>query len=164
MTESKVLAPSSSTAEPQVLANVRPTPGQRRTARAFLLALLVVLLGTWPIAAIKLPEVDAFVPTLAAALFVSDCVTAAAIRPVLHFASVGTPGYCERLPVQCPDRGCACAGLPGSVHTEGRPGLRAAIRRGSTGFGMQGCPSRSLATPCSRTQIISPTSASRNAP
>jgi signal transduction histidine kinase len=46
-------------------------------ARAFLLALLVVLLGTWPFAAMKLPEVGAFVPTLAAALFVSDCVTAA---------------------------------------------------------------------------------------
>jgi signal transduction histidine kinase len=46
-------------------------------ARAFLLALLIILLGTWPFAAIKLPEVDAFVPTLAAALFVSDCVTAA---------------------------------------------------------------------------------------
>jgi signal transduction histidine kinase len=46
-------------------------------ARAFLLALLIVLLVTWPFATIKLPEVDAFVPTLAAALFVSDCVTAA---------------------------------------------------------------------------------------
>ena len=46
-------------------------------ARGFLLALLVILLGTWPFAAIKLPEIHAFVPTLAAALFVSDCVTAA---------------------------------------------------------------------------------------
>ncbi|RWQ21408.1 MAG: GHKL domain-containing protein [Mesorhizobium sp.] len=54
-----------------------PTPGQRRTARAFLLALLVILLGTLPFAAIKLPEINAIVPTLAAALFVSDCVTAA---------------------------------------------------------------------------------------
>ncbi|HET6518385.1 MAG TPA: MASE4 domain-containing protein, partial [Geminicoccaceae bacterium] len=63
--------------EPQVLANIPPTPGQRRMARAFLLALLVILLGTGPFAAIKLPEVHAFVPTLAAALFVSDCVTAA---------------------------------------------------------------------------------------
>jgi signal transduction histidine kinase len=63
--------------EPQVLAHIPPTPGQRRMARAFLLALLVVLLGTWPFAAMKLPEVGAFVPTLAAALFVSDCVTAA---------------------------------------------------------------------------------------
>src|SRR3954451_11861374 len=70
------LAPGSGI-EPEVLADIPPTPGQRRTARAFLLALLVVLLGTWPFATIKLPEVDAFVPTLAAALFVSDCVTAA---------------------------------------------------------------------------------------
>jgi hypothetical protein len=62
---------------PEVLANIPPTPGQRRMARAFLVALLVFLLGTWPFAAVKLPEVDAFVPTLAAALFVSDCVTAA---------------------------------------------------------------------------------------
>ncbi len=54
-----------------------PTPGQRRTARAFLLALLVILLGTLPFAAIKLPEISAIVPTLAAALFVSGCVTAA---------------------------------------------------------------------------------------
>jgi signal transduction histidine kinase len=46
-------------------------------AHAFLLALLVILLATWPFAHVKLPEVDAFVPTLAAALFVSDCVTAA---------------------------------------------------------------------------------------
>jgi signal transduction histidine kinase len=76
MTESRdaALAPDT---EPQVLANIPPTPGQRRMARAFLLALLVILLGTWPFAAIKLPEVHAFVPTLAAALFVSDCVTAA---------------------------------------------------------------------------------------
>jgi signal transduction histidine kinase len=79
MTESKdtALAPDWGTTEPQVLANVPPAPGQRRMARAFLLALLVILLGTWPFAAVKLPEVHAFVPTLAAALFISDCVTAA---------------------------------------------------------------------------------------
>ncbi|HET7470121.1 MAG TPA: MASE4 domain-containing protein [Gemmatimonadales bacterium] len=59
------------------MANIPPTSGQRRLARAFLLALLVILLGTWPFAEIPLPEVHAFVPTLAAALFVSDCVTAA---------------------------------------------------------------------------------------
>jgi signal transduction histidine kinase len=46
-------------------------------ARAFLLALLVILLVTLPFAALKLPEIHSFVPTLAAALFVSDCVTAA---------------------------------------------------------------------------------------
>ena len=79
MTERKnaALAPASRTTEPQVLANIPPTPGQRRMARAFLLALLLLFLGTWPFAHVKLPEVDAFVPTLAGALFVSDCVTAA---------------------------------------------------------------------------------------
>jgi signal transduction histidine kinase len=79
MTESEdtALAQASGTAEPQVLANISPTPGQRRMARAFLLVLLVILLGTLPFAAVKLPKVDAFVPTLAAALFISDCVTAA---------------------------------------------------------------------------------------
>jgi signal transduction histidine kinase len=71
------LALASPTTEPQVLANVPPTPGQRRMARGFLLALLLLFLGTWPFAHVKLPEVDAFVPTLAGALFVSDCVTAA---------------------------------------------------------------------------------------
>ena len=79
MTESTdtALAPEARTTQPQVLANVPPTPAQRRMGRVFLLALLVILLGTWPFAAVKLPEVDAFVPTLAAALFISDCVTAA---------------------------------------------------------------------------------------
>jgi signal transduction histidine kinase len=62
---------------PEVLANISPTPGQRRMSCAFLLALFIFLLVTWPFATVKLPEVDAFVPTLAAALFVSDCVTAA---------------------------------------------------------------------------------------
>jgi signal transduction histidine kinase len=71
------LAPAPSPAEPQVLANIPPTSEQRRLARAFLLALLVFLLVTAPFAEIRLPEVRAFVPTLAAALCVSDCVTAA---------------------------------------------------------------------------------------
>jgi len=63
--------------EPQVLANIPPTAAQRRIARIFLLVLVVILVATWPFATVRLPEVDAFVPTLAAALFVSDCVTAA---------------------------------------------------------------------------------------
>jgi hypothetical protein len=52
MTESRdaASAPASRT-EPEVLAKIPPTPGQRRMARAFLLALLVILLGTWPFAA-----------------------------------------------------------------------------------------------------------------
>jgi hypothetical protein len=70
-------APIPRTTDPQVLANVPPTPAQRRMARAFLLALLLILLVTLPFAGMRLSEVDAFVPTLAAALFVSDSVTAA---------------------------------------------------------------------------------------
>ena len=70
-------APIPRTSDPQVLANVPPTPAQRRIARVLLLALLLILLGTLPFAGRKLAEVHAFVPTLAAALFVSDSVTAA---------------------------------------------------------------------------------------
>jgi signal transduction histidine kinase len=62
--------------EPQVLANVAPSIVQRRTARIFVLALLAILAATWPFATAKLPEISAFVPSLAAALFVSDSVTA----------------------------------------------------------------------------------------
>ena len=63
--------------EPQVLANIPPSMGQRRTARILVLALLAILIATWPFATVKLPEIGAFVPSLAAALFVSDSVTAA---------------------------------------------------------------------------------------
>ena len=62
--------------EPQVLANIPPSTGQRRTARILVLALLLILAVTWPFVTLKLPAIDAFVPSLAAALFVSDCVTA----------------------------------------------------------------------------------------
>jgi hypothetical protein len=62
--------------EPQVLANIPPSAGQRRTARILVLALLAILATTWPFATLKLPAIDAFVPSLAAALFVSDIVTA----------------------------------------------------------------------------------------
>ena len=62
--------------EPQVLSNVAPTPGQRRIARAIIFALLAIFAGSWPLEAIKLPEIDAFVPSLAAALFVADFVAA----------------------------------------------------------------------------------------
>jgi signal transduction histidine kinase len=77
MTDSRDATPAAGSLEPEVLANISPTPGQRRMARASLFALLVFLFITWPFATIKLPEVQAFVPTLAAALFVSDSVTAA---------------------------------------------------------------------------------------
>ena len=62
--------------EAQVVANVPPSARQRRTARMLVLALLVILAATSPFATIKLPAIDAFVPSLAAALFISDIVTA----------------------------------------------------------------------------------------
>jgi signal transduction histidine kinase len=77
MTDVRDAAPAAAALEPEVLANISPTAGQRRLARASLLALLIFLFVTWPFATVKLPEVSAFVPTLAAALFVSDSVTAA---------------------------------------------------------------------------------------
>src|SRR5262249_55978068 len=40
------------------------------------LVLLAILAATWPFATVKLPAIDPFVPSLAAALFVSDMVTA----------------------------------------------------------------------------------------
>ena len=62
--------------EPEVLANIPPSIGQRRAARLLVFALLAILAATWPFASVKLPEIDAFVPSLAAALFISDSVTA----------------------------------------------------------------------------------------
>jgi signal transduction histidine kinase len=62
--------------EAQVVANIPPSAGQRRAARVLVVALLAILAATWPFATIRLPEIDAFVPSLAAALFISDSVTA----------------------------------------------------------------------------------------
>jgi signal transduction histidine kinase len=77
MTESDRQNPTQwSRREPQVLANIPPSIGQRRAARILVLALLAILAITWPFATVKLPEIAAFVPSLAAALFISDCVTA----------------------------------------------------------------------------------------
>jgi hypothetical protein len=63
---------------PQVLANIPPNADQRSMARAFVLALLAILAGTWPFATVELPQVVTFVSSLPAKLFVSDCVTAVA--------------------------------------------------------------------------------------
>jgi signal transduction histidine kinase len=62
--------------EPQTLANTPPSINQRLTARVLVLALLATLAVTWPSAHVNLPKIDAFVPSLAAALFVGDIVTA----------------------------------------------------------------------------------------
>lgn len=71
----KVLAPRPRD-ELQLLANIPPTDRQRRMAHVLVLVLLAILAATWPFATIKLPDIRAFVPSLAAALFISDSVTA----------------------------------------------------------------------------------------
>jgi signal transduction histidine kinase len=70
--------------EPGVLANIPPTVRERQAAHIFIFALLAILVVTWPFATTKLPDIHSFVPSLAAALFVSDCV--AAVLLFGHFA------------------------------------------------------------------------------
>ena len=48
----------------RVLANIPPSIGQRQTAPILMLALLAILATTGLFAAIKLPEMRAFVPLL----------------------------------------------------------------------------------------------------
>jgi signal transduction histidine kinase len=62
--------------EPGMLANIPPSIRERQAAHVVILALLAILVATWPFATTKLPDIHAFVPSLAAALFVSDSVTA----------------------------------------------------------------------------------------
>jgi hypothetical protein len=61
---------------PPLLATIPPSIGQRRVAGMFMLALLASVLVTWPFATIRLPAIPAFVPVIAAALFISYGVTA----------------------------------------------------------------------------------------
>src|SRR5215831_16245799 len=61
---------------PPLLVTIPPSIGQRRVAGMFMLALLASVLVTWPFATVKLPAIPAFVPIIAAALFISYGVTA----------------------------------------------------------------------------------------
>jgi PAS domain S-box-containing protein len=61
---------------PPLLATIPPSIGQRRVVGMFILALLASVLVTWPFASVKLPAIPAFVPIIAAALFISYGVTA----------------------------------------------------------------------------------------
>jgi signal transduction histidine kinase len=70
--------------EPQVLANIAPSVGQRRMALTFMFVLLVIFGVTWPFRYIQLPKVDGFLPTVAGALFVADGVAAALL--FAHFS------------------------------------------------------------------------------
>jgi signal transduction histidine kinase len=63
--------------EPQVLANIPSTIAQRHTALIFVLSLIAIFAGTWPFKDVKLWEIEAFLPSVAAALSVADGVAAA---------------------------------------------------------------------------------------
>ena len=69
--------PPGSSHETQVLANIPPTIAQRRTARIFVVALFAIFAGTWPLRSFQLPAIDAFLPAVAGALCVADCVASA---------------------------------------------------------------------------------------
>jgi signal transduction histidine kinase len=59
-----------------LLETLIPTPGQRRVTLAIAAILLVTLGVTIPLAATKLPEIDAFIPTIQGIFFVNDLITA----------------------------------------------------------------------------------------
>jgi signal transduction histidine kinase len=70
--------------ETRVLANIPPTVAQRRMARVFVIALFAIFAGTWPFRGIQLPAIDAFLPAVAGALCVADCVASALL--FAHFS------------------------------------------------------------------------------
>jgi hypothetical protein len=70
--------------EPQVLANIAPSVGQRRVAQAFMVVLVVIFGATWPFRYIQLPRVDALLPAVAGALCVVDTVASALL--FAHFS------------------------------------------------------------------------------
>ena len=60
-----------------VIANLPPSPAQKRLALAVVLVLLSAFFVTaGPLSSIRLPRIDAFVPAYAAALFANDLITA----------------------------------------------------------------------------------------
>ena len=63
--------------EPQVLANIAPSFGQRRLAQAFMFVLVILFGATWPFRYVQLARVDSFLPAVAGALAVADTVASA---------------------------------------------------------------------------------------
>ena len=105
--------------EPQVLANIPPSIGQRRTARILVLALLAILAATWPFATVKLPEIRRVRAFPCSGTICQRLRNGSSIvRSVLNLASLGATDHCERLRFFCPNRSCACIGLPGCILAE----------------------------------------------
>ena len=66
------------------LVDLPPTPRQRYAAFAVAALLLVGFLATAPLAHLTMPRIDAFLPTVAAAISVIDCITS--ILLFAHFS------------------------------------------------------------------------------
>src|SRR5215467_10449981 len=112
---------------PPLLATIPPSIGQRRAAGMFMLALLASVLVTWPFATVKLPAIPAFVPIIAAALFISYGVTA-----VLLFGQFSILRYRALLVIAS---GYLFSGLMAVAHSLAFPG--AFSPTGLNGAGLQ---------------------------
>ncbi|HEY7797219.1 MAG TPA: MASE4 domain-containing protein [Hyphomonadaceae bacterium] len=78
------------------LANAPATPRHRRLALTIIVAMIAAYIAVIPFASIRLAEVDSFVPTLFAIIFVADLVTA-----VLLFAQFRASGLRPLLVLAC---------------------------------------------------------------
>ena len=99
---------------PPLLVTIPPTIGQRRVVGIFMLTLLACALVTWPFATVKLPAIPAFVPIVAAALFISYGVTA-----VLLFGQFSILRHRALLVIAC---GYLFSGLMAVAHSLAFPG------------------------------------------
>ena len=99
---------------PPLLATIPPSIGQRRVVRILILALLASVLVTWPFASVKLPAIPAFVPIIAAALFISYGVTA-----ILLFGQFSILRHRALLVIAC---GYLFSGLMAVAHSLAFPG------------------------------------------
>jgi PAS domain S-box-containing protein len=112
---------------PPLLATIPPSIGQRRVVGMFILALLASVLVTWPFASVKLPAIPAFVPIIAAALFISYGVTA-----ILLFGQFSILRHRALLVIAC---GYLLSGLLAVAHALAFPG--AFSPTGLNGAGLQ---------------------------
>jgi PAS domain S-box-containing protein len=112
---------------PPLLATIPPSIRQRRAVGVFVLALLASVLVTWPFAAVKLPATPAFVPIIAAALFISYGVTA-----ILLFGQFSILRHRALLVIAC---GYLFSGLLAVAHALAFPG--AFSPTGLNGAGLQ---------------------------
>jgi hypothetical protein len=87
-----------------LLATLPPTSGQRRLALAVVAVLLAAFGIAAPFAAIPLPRIDAFIPSLEAIFFLSDFITAALLFFLDYsFTRTFSPRECGAIPTKAFD-------------------------------------------------------------